>query len=147
MLLKGIVVSLFAAASLAVAACGGSDDKPASNTSSTNSTTAGADTPAQVIDLVALENGQAYLFDKTELKVKPGKVTLRLTNKPDSQRPHTFDLKTKDGSDDIVKSDRAEPGKMIEISFTVTETGTYNFLCLLPGHADRGQKGTLIVAN
>lgn len=104
---------------------------------------ASAQTP-QVLEIQALEQGQAYLFDKTELRVKPGPVTVRFSNAATSGRPHTFDVKTKDGSGDIVRSDRVEPGKSLDVTFTIPEAGTYQFICLLPGHADRGQKGTLI---
>ena len=100
----------------------------------------------QVVEIQALENGQAYAFSPTELRVKPGAVTVRFSNAATSGRPHTFDVKTKDGSGDIVRSDRVDPGKSLDVTFNVTEEGNYQFICLLPGHADRGQKGTLIVA-
>jgi plastocyanin len=144
--LKALVVGFVAVGALMVAACGGGDSKPSSSSGGSSSGSAGSDGPPQVIEITALENGQQYAFDKTELRVKPGAITVKLTNRPDSQRPHTFDVKTKDGKDDLVKSDRAEPGKSQEVTFTVTEEGSYQFICLLPGHADRGQKGTLIVS-
>jgi uncharacterized cupredoxin-like copper-binding protein len=133
LLLKGSLLALVAAGILAVVAFSGGNTVSATQT-------------PQVVELQALEQGQAYLFNQTELRVKPGAVTVRFSNAATSGRPHTFDVKTKDGSGDIVRSDRVDPGKSLDVSFNVTEEGSYQFICLLPGHADRGQKGTLIVA-
>jgi uncharacterized cupredoxin-like copper-binding protein len=133
LLLKGLLLRLVALAVLAVVALTGSDSASATQT-------------PQVLEVTALEQGTAYLFDKTELRVKPGPVVVRLTNAATSGRPHTFDVKTRDGSGDIVRSERVDPGKTIEVTFTLPDEGSYQFICLLPGHADRGQKGTLIAA-
>jgi len=106
--------------------------------------TASATQTPQVVEIQAMEQGQTYLFSKAELRVKPGPVTVRFSNAATSGRPHTFDVKTKDGSGDIVRSDRVDPGKTLDVTFTIPDAGTYQFICLLPGHADRGQKGSLI---
>ena len=107
MLLKGLFLGLVAAGILAVVAfC------------RWHALLSATQTP-QVVEIQALENGQAYVFSQTELRVKPGAVTVRFSNAATSGRPHTFDVKTKDGSGDIVRSDRVDPGKSLDVTFNV----------------------------
>jgi uncharacterized cupredoxin-like copper-binding protein len=131
LLLKGLLFGLVAAGALAIVLLRGG-------------TTASATQTPQVVEIQALEQGQAYLFSKAELRVKPGPVMVRFSNSATSGRAHTFDVKARDGSGDIVRSERVDPGKTLDVTFTIPDAGTYQFICLLPGHADRGQRGSLI---
>jgi plastocyanin len=91
--------------------------------------------------VLAVEAGE-YYFAPNALAVRPGPVSVRLTNVgPD--RPHTFAVRGPGG--DLVRSGRVEVGATATVSFTVTEEGTYEIYCTLPGHADRGQRGVLTV--
>jgi uncharacterized cupredoxin-like copper-binding protein len=62
------------------------------------------------------------------------------------ERPHTFVVKNKSGDGDLFKSDRVPVGEPVTLEFSVMEEGTYEVYCSLPGHADRGQRGTLTVS-
>jgi plastocyanin len=44
-----------------------------------------------------------------------------------------------------VKTKTIQPGQEDTISFTPAKAGQYPFICTVPGHADKGMKGTLIV--
>jgi nitrite reductase (NO-forming) len=39
----------------------------------------------------------------------------------------------------------ARPGQTSSIRFVIDRPGTYRFLCTVPGHAEAGMTGTLIV--
>jgi uncharacterized cupredoxin-like copper-binding protein len=144
-------VALGALAGLALltllTACG-SDDEPAT-TSRTQTTPApaGAATgaapapaPAPALEVKAGE----YYYEPKDLTVKAGAVKITMTNVgPD--RPHTINVKNKNGNGDLVKSERINVGQSGTLEFTVTEAGTYEVYCSLPGHADRGQRATLTV--
>jgi plastocyanin len=158
--LLGICAVALIAVGALMAACGGGDDDDSSNASGSTAApdvaptraagpaTSGASAGVPALQAVALkagERGQEYYFSEKEIKLKPGQVKVTLTNDgPD--RPHNFVVKNLDGNGDLVATDRVNPGASVEVSFAVV-TGTYNFLCTLPGHADRGAKGTIVVAN
>jgi plastocyanin len=142
-------------ATLAVA-CGGGDDNDSSS-DSTSRSGAGADVaPAnsgasggsaasvQEVALKTGENGQAYFFNPSEVKLKPGQVKVSVTN-DGPERPHNFVVKNLNGSGDLAMLDRLNPGQSGSVTFQVA-AGTYQFICSLPGHADRGAKGTLVVS-
>jgi uncharacterized cupredoxin-like copper-binding protein len=135
-----------------LAACGGGGDKSANSSSnqsasqSTPQALASATAPApQIIEVKAVENGDAYSFVSNRLQAKPGSIVVKLTNQDGNSRPHTFAVKKLDGNGEIVRSEQVEPGKSLDISFVITDPGSYQFLCVLRGHADRGQTGTLVV--
>jgi plastocyanin len=138
-------IGLLAAAAIA---CGsGGDDGGSSNGSGAAQPTSvpAAAQPVQEITLKAFERGEEYLFDQKALKVKPGPVKITLVNDgPD--RPHAIDVKTKTGDGSLAKVERVEVGQRATIEFTVSEEGTYNFLCTIRGHADRGMTGVLTVS-
>jgi len=142
-----IAACLFVAA-LAVA-CGGSSKSSSSPSSSAAPKGAATAAPTaaapQAINIKDVENGNAYSFDPNQITVKAGQVVVHYTNPAESARAHTFQLKTLDGNGDVVKSDEIQPGSSVDLTFAVTSPGTYKFLCYRPGHADRGQTGTLTV--
>ena len=39
----------------------------------------------------------------------------------------------------------ARPGQTTRLRFVIDEPGTYAFLCTVPGHAEAGMRGTLVV--
>ncbi len=138
-------------AALAIA-CGGSSksSSAASSSGAASGPTKAAATTApaavQTINIKDVENGQAYSFDPNQITVKAGQVVVHYTNPAESARAHTFELKTLDGNGDVVKSEEIQPGSSVDLQFAVTAPGTYKFLCYRPGHADRGQTGTLTVS-
>jgi plastocyanin len=126
-------------------ACGGSSKSSSPPDSATTAPSA-ASTQPQVIEVKAVENGNTYAFSPNVLSAKPGPVLVRYTNPDGNARAHTFELKTVDGSADIVKSDEVQPGQTVELTFTMPADGTYAFLCYMRGHADRGQTGSFNVS-
>ena len=101
-----------------------------------------APTPAgpQVIEI---KSGD-YYFEPKDVAVRPGVIAVQFAN-AGPERPHTFVVKNKDGNGDLFKSDRVAVNQSATLEFTVSEEGTYELYCSLPGHADRGQVGTLTV--
>jgi uncharacterized cupredoxin-like copper-binding protein len=54
-------------------------------------------------------------------------------------------VKNLNGEGELFTSDRFENGQTGNFEFTVSQPGTYQILCVVRGHADRGQTGTLTV--
>ena len=156
---KGLILGLLASAvlSLAVSACGGSDDKTETSSDSPQATTAAATTAAGAPAAAAttapapagpqaltVKSGE-YYFEPKDFRVRPGAVVVTMTNEG-PERPHTFVVKNKSGDGDLAKTERVAQGQVATLEFNVTEEGTYEVYCNLPGHADRGQRGTLTVS-
>ena len=78
-------------------------------------------------------------FDTKELSSKPGKVTIDFTNP--GPIPHNVAIE-KDGKQ-LATSPVITSGKA-SVSADLAP-GTYTFLCTVPGHAEAGMKGTLVV--
>lgn len=78
-------------------------------------------------------------FDKTELTSKPGKVTIDFDNP--SALEHDVAIE-KDG-EEIAKSELIAEGKT-SVSAELGP-GSYTFICTVPGHAEAGMEGTLVV--
>lgn len=94
---------------------------------------------AQSVDVKAGE----WYFEPAQIAVQAGTVTFNLVNNgPD--RPHTFGIRNPSGGSDLVRSGQVPVGRSVTIQ-TDLQSGTYEFYCSLPGHADRGQRGTLTV--
>jgi plastocyanin len=78
-------------------------------------------------------------FDTTKLTSKPGKVTIDLTN----PAPLEHNVAIEQGGKEIATSKTIVEGKA-SVS-TDLAPGTYTFLCTVPGHAEAGMEGTLLV--
>jgi plastocyanin len=95
------------------------------------------------LQVVEIKTGD-YFYEPNQMIVRPGAVTVQFTNTGPG-RPHTFAVRNKDGSGNLVRSGQVAVGSTGTVDFTVQDEGTYEFYCTLPGHADRGQKGVLTV--
>lgn len=103
---------------------------PASNASAGVSAEALAQLPA----LVAGRN----TFDQAELRARVGEtIALRLENA--DTMVHSLDI---DAFDVHVSIPTGTPALAL---FTITVPGSYTFYCRIPGHAEAGMAGTLIV--
>lgn len=156
-----LLMSLAVTASLALAACGG-EEAPAASTSTPTAaatqaatataaakaaaTASPAATPAgpQVISMIALEDGEKYSYDQMALTAKIGELTIKLSNKAGNARPHTIAIRDAAGKE-VGRSERVASGANGEMKFTLAEAGNYQIFCVLQGHEDKGQKGTLTV--
>ncbi len=157
-----LILGLLAGAALtaALTACGGSDDEKATSdaTQASQATSAAAATTSPgggaaavatqvpaAPQMISVKAGD-YFFDPKDYRVRPGAITVTMTNEG-PERPHTFVVKNKSGDGDLFKSDRVPVGTTpVTLEFTIMEEGTYEVYCSLPGHADRGQRGTITVA-
>lgn len=78
-------------------------------------------------------------FDTTKLSSKPGKVTIDFTN----PAPLEHDVGIEKDGKLIAVSKRIAKGRT-SVSADLAP-GTYTFLCTVPGHAEAGMEGTLVV--
>ncbi len=141
-------MGLLVATSLALAACGSSnnDNSTASSTPSTppaTSTTTPSATPAPsgASGAVALSaQGSQLAFNATSETAKAGKVAIKFTN--DSALQHNVTLA--DSSNKVVGSTPTFQGGTKSFSATL-KAGTYTYYCSVPGHRQAGMQGTLTV--
>jgi plastocyanin len=116
---------------------GESKEAPAGKEAPPAKPKASAGGPGGTLQLAASETDLA--FDKTSLASKPGKVTIDFDNP--SALEHNVAIE--------------QNGKQIAISETLAKgktsvsadlaPGTYTYLCTIPGHAEAGMEGTLVV--
>lgn len=149
----GIVLRLIAVATLALmlAGCGGADEADEKKETAAENTPAAATAAAAVTtaptpagpQILEIKTGD-YFYEPKDITVRPGAVAIKLNNEGPERR-HTFNIKNKGGDGDLVTSERIEVGQSLTVEFTITEEGTYETYCSLPGHADRGHTGTLTV--
>ena len=134
---------LLIGAMLAVAGCGGDDEKPASSSSSDSTPTPTATEAAasggggENIRLAA--DKSALKFDKSTLEAKAGKVTLTMDNPSDI--PHAVAI---EGNGVDVDGKTVGKGEK-SIASADLKPGTYEFYCPVPGHEAAGMKGKLTV--
>jgi plastocyanin len=144
-----VMLAILLAASLALAACGGSS-KSSSSTGSSGGSSSGSSGGSSSgssgssgggsssLKLTANPSGQLK-FNTTKLSAKAGTVTLDMTNP--SQVPHGIAVQG---------NGVAQVGKVVGHggSSTVSvklKPGTYTFYCPVPGHRQAGMQGTLTV--
>lgn len=83
--------------------------------------------------------GTEFAFTPATITVKKGQpVKVNFTN--NGKYPHNWNV-----TDLNVQTKTIQPGESDSISFTPDKTGSFEFTCTVPGHADRGMKGTLTV--
>jgi plastocyanin len=98
---------------------------------------AAAKGPGGTLQLAASES--ALAFDKTSLTSKPGKVTIDFDNP--SALEHNVAIEQ--NGKEIAVSETLAKGKT-SVSADLAP-GTYTYLCTIPGHAEAGMEGTLVV--
>ena len=124
---------------LAVAGCGGSDEKSASSSSdSTPTATEASGGGGQNITIAADPNG-ALKFDKTTLTGKPGKITITMDNPSDI--PHAVEVEGNgvNFEGEVV----GKSGK--SVASGDVKAGTYDFFCPVGNHRAEGMEGKLTV--
>lgn len=83
--------------------------------------------------------GNEFSFNPSTITVKAGQQ-VQVIFKNTGQYPHNFTL-----ADLNVQTKTIQPGQQDMVTFTPTKTGSFTYICTVPGHADRGMKGTLTV--
>ena len=124
---------------LALAGCGGSNDKSSGSSSSSSSSNSSASSGGGGETLKLAADKSALKFDKSSLTAKAGKVTLEMSNP--SQVAHAVAIK---GNGVDVDGKTVGNGETSTAS-TDLKPGTYTFYCPVPGHEAAGMKGTLTV--
>lgn len=110
-------------------ATGSDEEEPAGGTKE-----AGASTTLQLA-----ASATDLAFDSTELEAKAGKVTIDFNNP--SAIPHNVVIE-EDGKELAGFEPIAESKESVSADL---EPGTYTFLCTVPGHAEAGMEGSLVV--
>ena len=93
--------------------------------------------PGGTLELAASPTDLA--FDTTSLTSKPGKVTIDFNNPAALEH----DVAIEQDGKEIAASETITEGKT-SVSADLAP-GTYTFLCTVPGHAEAGMEGTLVV--
>ncbi|HEX7042850.1 MAG TPA: cupredoxin domain-containing protein [Patescibacteria group bacterium] len=83
--------------------------------------------------------GSEFSFSPSTISVKKGD-RVKIDFKNMGKYPHNFTI-TELG----VASSTIQPGQETTLTFTASKTGSFVYECSVPGHADRGMKGTLTV--
>lgn len=97
--------------------------------------------PAPTPDPAARELGVVagdYWFDPPTLALDAGE-TVNLTLRNEGRIYHDLSLA------DLGFVLGADPGQRVVGALTVAEPGRYDFVCSVPGHAEAGMRGTLVV--
>ncbi len=152
---KALLVALaLVVASLALAACGGSDDSSDTSAETQSQSGGGAEAggestggeaeggtagSASAIDFETPE-GSELAYTTNSAEAEAGKDTVNFTNV--QAIPHDVTIEDKGGetigATDVISEDSA--------STTVDlKPGTYTFFCSIPGHREAGMEGTLTV--
>jgi plastocyanin len=84
-------------------------------------------------------DSSALAFDTTELTAKPGKVTIDFTN----PSPIAHNVVIEENGKELAGFEPIAEGE--ESVSADLKPGTYTFLCTVPGHAEAGMEGTLVV--
>ncbi len=82
--------------------------------------------------------GEDFSFDPSEISVQVGETVKVVLNAVDM--PHDFVVDELD-----VRSDVANPGETVEVEFTPTEAGEFEYYCSVGNHREMGMVGTLTV--
>jgi uncharacterized cupredoxin-like copper-binding protein len=135
---------LLSVTTVLLVACGGSQEESAS----------GSEITVKVVD--------EFNYDPSTITVQPGQeVTITFENTGTVE--HTFNVLKADAELEHIKEEvddeehlhesllfdihEVAPGASESETFTApTEPGEYTIACLVPGHADAGMVGTLVVA-
>lgn len=83
--------------------------------------------------------GKEFAFTPNTIAVRKGQP-VSLTFKNAGTFPHNLTI-----AELNVQTKTVQPGEEDTISFTPSQTGQFTYMCTVPGHADRGMKGTLTV--
>jgi nitrite reductase (NO-forming) len=86
-------------------------------------------------------NGTEFAFSPSTITARVGQ-SVKLTFTNNGQFPHNFAI-----ADLNIVTKTLSPGDKETISFTPETAGTFTYVCTVPGHADRGMKGTLTVTS
>lgn len=132
----GLTALLTGVASISLAACGG-DTAPPTQAPSPTDAPAAVKTGGQQVGVKLSE----WAILPNNLTVPSGQVTFVVGN--DGKYPHNLAVQSNGTNLGKTPDFKKEEGnKNLELDL---QPGTYTLICTLPGHADKGMKGTLTV--
>lgn len=100
----------------------------------------GSQNPSSSVNTMQIAvTGNEFAFSPSEITVKSGQP-MQITFKNMGKYPHDLSI-----SELGVRTAVLDPGQQETLTFTPDKTGTFTYMCTVPGHADKGMKGTLIV--
>jgi uncharacterized cupredoxin-like copper-binding protein len=107
-----------------------------------------APTPSPIVTEATQNNNSVkqITVEGTDFAFTPSTITvnkdqaLEITFKNMGKFPHNLDI-----LDLGVKTKTIQPGSQDTISFAPQKAGSFQFLCTVPGHADKGMVGTITV--
>jgi plastocyanin len=132
-------------AGVGLVACGDDDDDMAATEATTTEEAAAGGGGATEVSMTE------YAFDPAELTVSKGD-TITVTN--DGQLPHNYTVMEgeeagaglpPDVRDLALGTGDVDPGSSGEYEVGDMALGEYKVICTIPGHAEKGMKGTLTV--
>jgi uncharacterized cupredoxin-like copper-binding protein len=130
------------AASLALAACGGSSDNSSTDTSEANTQAtapAGGGGGGETVDVSETE----FKLNPSDPTVKAGTVTFNVKN--DGSITHSLEVEGPSGDQELEQDLQA--GQSGQLSVDLSKPGTYEFYCPIDGHKDQGMKGEITVTS
>lgn len=83
--------------------------------------------------------GSEFAFSPSAITLKKGQPA-QITFRNGGAYPHNLTIASLN-----IKTKTIQPGEQDTIQFTPEKAGQFSFVCTVPGHADKGMKGTLTV--
>lgn len=123
-------VAVLSVIALALAACGGGNG--GSDTGGNGGGGGGDGT-------ITIETPAGFEFDPAEITVTQGQPVTIILENTDPSQDHNLQIDAFDVDQNVAA------GETVEVSFTPDQTGEFDFICNVPGHAEAGMVGTLIV--
>jgi plastocyanin len=133
--IASLATVLLLLAGLGLVACGGDDDDTAATEATTTEEAAGGGAGAAEVSMTE------YAFDPADATVGQGEA-LGATN--DGELTHNYTIKGVPEEAHGNTTGDLDPGQRGAIGVTA-DPGEYDVICTIPGHAEKGMKGTLTV--
>lgn len=112
---------------------------PTETVTSVPSVTTTTASPSAANSTQVTVEGNEFAFTPSAFTVKKGEP-VTLTFKNTGKYPHNLTISALN-----VSTKTIQPGQEDTITFTPDKAGSFTYICTVPGHADRGMKGTLTV--
>jgi len=97
-----------------------------------------AESQAECVKTIEI-TAEEFEFSPTEIKMEPGQpLELTLNNKGAIAHNVTF-------TDSDIATETIQGGGKTTVTTTFDEPGRYEFICSVPGHANAGMRGVVIV--
>jgi len=131
-------------AAAVIAGCGSSSSSSSSSSAaapSSSSTAAAAAAPTGGSSTgLTLSESEFKIDPKSPKVAKTGTITITVKNT--GAVTHALTVQTPSGP---VSTPNIAPGKTTTLKVNIAKAGTYKFFCPIPGHAQAGMTGSLVV--